>query len=468
MRRLLAVTFVLLLAGPASAQADRYELARRLKAFEAAWEKHDDPSARKRAVAELQKVTGPFFTGQLAESARALDLAAFALRTDVAPSAGRQWAWSLSAIPEARVVDGSAKELAVTIRPFYAVTGDIPKGLELQLWFTDKQVVTVRPEKFPVTVKVPLPPLGEFTGLDRKLYFLADGGKELRPVAIGISQIADLQTRLDAMVGPTNPTRDPDTIEKATARHRWAVVGQGKGGSKGPIVPPTDLPYADLLANAETMLDRKPFFTVARHGQFWMSIPTGPRVATPCRVYVPKGLAKDKPVPVVVALHGVGGDENTFFESHGAGQIVKECETRGWVLVAPRSGALTAPPVPILVDALAERYPLDRKRVFVVGHSAGAAQALAQAASGKFAAVAALGGGEKVTDAKPFATLPVFIGVGDKDSPALAGARSLSKSLTEGGAKAVTFKEYPGVEQLVTVREALPDVFAVFDEVVKK
>ena len=32
-----------------------------------------------------------------------------------------------------------------------------------------------------------------------------------------------------------------------------------------------------------------------------------------------------------------------------------------------------------------------------------------------------------------------------------------------GGAKAVTYKEYPGVEHLVVVREALPDAFAVFD-----
>src|SRR5262245_33260226 len=119
MRRTLAVAAVLLLIlAPAHAQPERYELGRRLKAFEAAWEKHDDPAARKRALAGLPTLTTQFFSGQLGEAGRTLDLAAFALRTDVLPSAGRQWAWSLYASPETRIVDGSATELSVTVRPF--------------------------------------------------------------------------------------------------------------------------------------------------------------------------------------------------------------------------------------------------------------------------------------------------------------------------------------------------------------
>src|SRR5262249_47326689 len=156
-----------------------------------------------------------------------------------------------------------------------------------------------------------------------------------------------------------------------------------------------------------------------------------------------------KPVPVVFALHGAGVDENMFFESYGAGRIVRECEKRGWVLVAPRGGlSPDGPPVVKLFDKLAERYPLDRKRVFVVGHSMGAAQAISQAADGKFAAVAALAGGGKVTKPAAFAELPVFVGVGEKDALALSSSRALAKSLTASGAKSVISKEYPGVEHL--------------------
>ncbi len=441
----------------------RYELGQRLKRFEAGWEKHDDTAGRKRVVAHVGKLTQQFFSFQFGEAARSLDLAGFALATEDDPAASRLWAWSLYAVPEARVVDGSAKELSVTIDQLYAAKGDVPKSLEVQLWFTDKQITTIKPVKFPHTVKIPLPPLGEFSGLDRKLYFMVESGKEIRRTAIGVSQVANLEKRLAALKKVGAGWDAVDTIERATAHDRAELITDLVAGT----VPETDLPAADLLANAEAMLDGKPFYTAAKHGQFWLSVPTDAKKATPVRVLVPKGLDPKKPVPVVVALHGAGGSENLFFEGYGAGQIVTECRKRGWVLVAPRSGLnfTGAPPVAALLDQLAKRYPLDPTRTFVVGHSMGAMQTieLVQKHPERFAAAAALGGGGTVRDAKAFANLPVFVGVGENDF-ALAAARSLSKALTAGGAKRLTYKEYPDLEHMLIVREALADVFAVFDE----
>jgi predicted esterase len=174
-------------------------------------------------------------------------------------------------------------------------------------------------------------------------------------------------------------------------------------------------------------------------------------------------------VPVVFALHGAGVGANTFFEAYGAGRVVKECEERGWVLVAPEGGlGLSAPPVAAILEKLAGRYPLDAKRVFLAGHSMGASQALSLAASGKYAAAAALGGGGKLAKPRSLANVPLFIGVGDKDALALTGARALKQSLTDAGANLVTYREYPGVEHLVVVREALPDAFAVFEDAIRK
>ena len=42
------------------------------------------------------------------------------------------------------------------------------------------------------------------------------------------------------------------------------------------------------------------------------------------------------------------------------------------------------------------------------------------------------------------------------------------KELEEAGAKDVTYREYPGVEHMVIVREALPDVFDFFDAVAQR
>jgi predicted peptidase len=220
------------------------------------------------------------------------------------------------------------------------------------------------------------------------------------------------------------------------------------------------------------MLDGKPFYTAAKVGQFWLSVPVDAKQIVPVRVYVPRGLDEKKPVPIVVALHGAGGSENLFFEGYGAGRIVTECRKRGWLLVAPLSGPAfsAAPPVPAILDQLAKRYPLDPKRVLVVGHSIGATQTveLVQRDPTKFAAVALLGGGGTVRDAKTLVEVPVFIGVGEKDGLALAGARGLNEALAAAGAKKLTFKEYPHVEHVVVVREALPDVFEMFDRAAEK
>ncbi|WP_439626658.1 dienelactone hydrolase family protein [Gemmata sp.] len=463
-----AALLVLLLPAVAHSQPERpqrYEVGRRLKAFEAAWEKVDDPAARGRALAVLPNATKQFFALNLGEAGRTLDLATFALASDAGPSAGRQWVWSLDAAPEHRVLDGAARELSVTVRPLYPVKGEWPKALELQLWFTNKDVVTVRPREFPVTVKLPVPPLGDARGLDRKLYFLADGAKELRPVAVGVSQVADLKARVAALAKAADAWEKLETIEQATVRDRSRVLAGLVAGD----APDSDLPAAGLLTNAEAMLDGEPFFTPARHGQFWLSVPLGAKKSAPCRVYVPKGLDPAKPVPVVVALHGIGVGASAFFEAYGAGRIVKECEDRRWVLIAPECGlGLTGPPVAEIVAKLGARYPLDPKRVFLVGHSMGAARALELAATGKYAGVAALGGGGRLAKPEALAAVPVFVGVGDKDPYALAGARGLNAALAAASAKALTYKEYPGVEHLVIVREALPDAFAVFDRAAAK
>jgi hypothetical protein len=473
MRVFLTAGLLLLLAGGATAQPPeeerdltRYEAMLRQKRFEAAWEKHDAPSARKRAIDHLEPLTTKLV--DFRDIGRAFDHATFALQTDDEPSPTRQWVWSLCAVPEVRVIDGSAKELSVTIQPLYPVKGNIPKGLEVQLWFTNKQVTTFKPDKLPVKVKIPLPPLGDFKGLDRKLYFLVEAGRELRYTTIGVSQVADLKTRLVALKKAVESWDKVDSIEKATVRERAELLTSLVAGA----APRIDHPAADLLANAETMLDGKPFYTAAKPGQFWMSVPTDAKKAIATRAYVPRGLDAKKPVPVVVALHDANGSENQFFDTFGNGHIVTECRKRGWLLVAPRSGlgfVRTEPPVLAVLEKLAKRYPIDLKRVFIVGQAMGATQALdlAEQHPDKFAAIAALGGG-RILDAKTIAHLPIFVGIGKRDGFQLKTARLLGKELKDAGAKRLTYKEYPDIEHIVVVREALPDVFEMFDQAAGK
>jgi predicted esterase len=174
------------------------------------------------------------------------------------------------------------------------------------------------------------------------------------------------------------------------------------------------------------------------------------------------------PVPVVVALHGMGGSENAFFDGYGNGIIPRLASERGWIVIGPRVegvlGAGPPPPVAAILDELAKRYPIDPKRVYLVGHSMGAGHAvqLAQQDAGRYAAVAALGGGGRITKPDALKSVPFFVGCGKLDA-ALPKAQALHKALEKAGCP-VTFKEYDDVEHLLVVREAAADVFKFFEK----
>jgi len=89
-------------------------------------------------------------------------------------------------------------------------------------------------------------------------------------------------------------------------------------------------------------------------------------------VHVPSGFTG--PRPVIVALHGAGGDERMFFTAYGAGRLREIADRVGAVVVTPNTTqlGLRAERFSELLDALEARTAIDRARVYVVGHSMGA------------------------------------------------------------------------------------------------
>jgi predicted esterase len=228
----------------------------------------------------------------------------------------------------------------------------------------------------------------------------------------------------------------------------------------------TDYPAARLLAEAEQVVAAvakgEHWYGPTRICHFWLALPTGDKQTTRARVLVPQQIKPANNV-LVIALHGEGGSENTFFDTYGDGLIVKQCEMRGWLLVAPRLEASGNTPLSAIVDAMAAIYPVDRAHVFVVGHSSGANLGLDNVvASPKvFHALAVLAAGREVKEAASLKEFPIYIAAGDHD-PVLSEAVLLDETLRAADSKAVTFKIYPACEHLMVVADALPDVFAWF------
>lgn len=179
------------------------------------------------------------------------------------------------------------------------------------------------------------------------------------------------------------------------------------------------------------------------------------------------GGAADERRPLVVAVHGAGGSENMFFDAYGAGKIVRLCESRGWLLVAPRQGLLGGIGIrwDELVAGVGRLASVDTRRVYLVGHSLGAMQAtrLADAAERKPSYVAALGGGGRVGRFEPLRDVPFFVGVGDQDF-GRGGGKQLADLLRRGGVRNVQFREYADTEHLTIVQVALDDIFRQLDE----
>lgn len=108
------------------------------------------------------------------------------------------------------------------------------------------------------------------------------------------------------------------------------------------------------------------------------------------RLITPSGHTKVKPVPLVLALHG-GGGEAKQFDASTRGQFRREADKRGWVVVFPqgiakgwndgrpldtprarqRKGVDDVAFLAALIDQIHASHGIDRTRVYATGISNG-------------------------------------------------------------------------------------------------
>ncbi|SDQ77730.1 alpha/beta hydrolase [Quadrisphaera sp. DSM 44207] len=169
-------------------------------------------------------------------------------------------------------------------------------------------------------------------------------------------------------------------------------------------------------------------------------------------LHVPEGLPAGAPVPLVVVLHGAGGDAEA-----GLAVLRAPADEHGLVLLAPASRGSTwdavlgayGPDVEVVERALSEVFaavPVDAQRVGVAGFSDGASYALGLglANSDLFSSVVALSPGF-VPRAAAGGRPRVFVahGVHDEVLPIGSTSRRIVPDLREDGYD-VTHREFDG------------------------
>ena len=138
-----------------SAASERYKLGRRLRAFEAAWEK-SSPAAKKRALPTVQRSVFSFFAGQPSGAAAALDGARLALK-DKPVSAEEATVGTLT-FDAPRFLTPGSDALEIVVDRFYG-DRELPKGVTVELTLDGLDVgvaATTRAEVSSLPAKVSL------------------------------------------------------------------------------------------------------------------------------------------------------------------------------------------------------------------------------------------------------------------------------------------------------------------------
>lgn len=103
----------------------------------------------------------------------------------------------------------------------------------------------------------------------------------------------------------------------------------------------------------------------------------------PYRLYLPSAYDGEQAVPLLVALHGTGGDQNKYFDhpTYGDGIYKHEAEKRGIAILSPSEGDPLGLPtewrgvgelhVLRALEDVCRNFKIDRDRIVVTGQSMG-------------------------------------------------------------------------------------------------
>lgn len=171
----------------------------------------------------------------------------------------------------------------------------------------------------------------------------------------------------------------------------------------------------------------------------------GPRSAYTC--YVPETYRADQAWPVVLALHGAGGNDEDFLWTW-----LKHAKSRGYILLSAKSFGPTwypwdAPSLLLMLDAVQARYNVDPQRILLTGLSDGGSFSydVGFAHPERFRALAVVAGILRPHQREAQAhALPVYIVHGERDQIfPVAYIRMMVEKLREWGHQ-VTYRELPG------------------------
>lgn len=235
--------------------------------------------------------------------------------------------------------------------------------------------------------------------------------------------------------------------------------------------------FRDSLNEANSLLDtlgagNDPF--AARRGEFKKAYRSKvDNTVQPYQVFVPAAYDKSKPFPLVIALHGMGGDENSYFQAYGQGAFKLEAEKRGYIVACPKgrkpASMYIGDAEKDVMDVIAEvrrDYNIDRDRVYLTGHSMGGfgTWSVAMSHPDVFAALAPVSGGSNnPAGMSKIAHIPEIVVHGDNDATVPVERSRVMVAMGKKLGMEIKYVEVPGGDHGNVVAPNFPAVFDWFD-----
>jgi predicted esterase len=325
--------------------------------------------------------------------------------------------------------------------------------------------VTIAPARLPQAVGLSIPniPAGEFT-VELKVF---SGDKAVATVRTPahVESMAETVAKLNARLAKA-PKTNPAAL--ATAGYAVALYDRADSGD----ATPARIHFADEFALANEILDalvagRDPFS--GKRGDLRKAYRSAvDNTLQPYRLFVPDAYTAAKSWPLVVALHGMGGDENSMFDAY-AGEVKKNAERLGFLVVCPKGrdtasmyrGAAEQDVMDVLAEVRRD-YKVDSKRIYLMGHSMGGYGTWSTAMDHPeiFAALGPISGGGNAAGMVKLKDVPQFVVHGDAD-PTVPVTQS--RTMVEAGKKAganIVYVEVPGGNHTSI---AVPNIGPMFD-----